>query len=396
MIIPQEIIDSILGKVEDIGSLKSCALVASNFCQPSQRILLRSLTVASGYKHQHPSNYTAVFSLLSKSPHIAVYIKELTIRLPAGHTALQEIETLRWILAQMTKVQHCTLTVQYIMDTRWSSLHPTLSSVLLDFITRQRLHSMTIACLEEIPLPVLLRFITSIPRLSFSFLGGDPQRESLQAVERPYPPSIDCLILDSDSKYVDSDSKYVTDLLARPESEARTRNLNRLALPYDKSMVFIRRAAFTLKHIRLDCMGLHTKSEIIPFEFPPLPSLRSVEMALHFWNRDEPWLIDVISRILASNSTATIEEVLVTYGMYHPPHVDISELGFQTFLTNMEDLLFRHPAAPRIRWRLAYAHVDVAQLATLIQVKMPRLHAAGRLVFEPFDLNWCSEWLAAP
>ncbi|KAJ7088331.1 hypothetical protein C8R44DRAFT_819436 [Mycena epipterygia] len=389
MIIPQEIVDSILGEVEDVESLKSCALVASNFCQPSQRILLRSLTVESGYKDQHPSNYTAVFSLLSKSPHIAVYIKELTIRLPAGHTALQEIETLRWILAQMTKVQHCTLTVQYILDTRWSSLHPTISSVVLDFITKQRLRSMIIACLQEIPLPVLLRLITSTPRLKFAFLGGDSQRKRLQAVERPCPPSIDCLILDSDSK-------YVTDLLARPESEARTRNLNRLALPYEKSMVFICRAAFTLKHIRLDCTRLYTESEIVPFEFPPLPFLRSVEIALHFWNRDEPWLIDIISRILASNSTATIEEFLVTYGICHPPHVDISELGFQTFLTKMEDLLFRHPAAPRIRWRLAYARVNVAQLATLIQVKMPRLHAAGWLVFEPFDLNWCSEWPAAP
>ncbi|KAJ7087144.1 hypothetical protein C8R44DRAFT_820375 [Mycena epipterygia] len=387
MMIPQEILDSIVGEVEDVGSLNSCALVASNFCQPSQRILLRSLTVESGYKDQHPSNYTAVFGLLSESPHIAVYIKKLTIRLPAGHIALQEIETLRWILAKTTKVQDCTLTVKYIQDTRWSSLHPTLSSAVLDLITEQGLRSMTIACLQEIPLPVLLRLITSTPRLDFCFLGGNPQRNSLQAVERPCPPSIDCLILDSDSE-------YVTDVLARPEAEARTRNFTRSAMRYERSIAFIRRAAFTLKHIRLDFRGF--ESEISPFEFPPLPSLSSVEIVLNFWNRDQPWLIDVISRILTSNSTASIEEVAVTCGVNYSPALDISELGFQNVLTKMEDLLFRHPAAPRIRWRLAYARVDVAQFATLIQVKIPRLHAAGRHIFEPFDLNWRSEWLAAP
>ncbi|KAJ7234850.1 hypothetical protein C8J57DRAFT_155407 [Mycena rebaudengoi] len=287
----------------------------------------------------------------------------------------------------MTKVQHCTLSVKYIQDTRWSSLHPTFSSSILDFITKQRLHSITLACLQDVTLPVLLRLITSTSRLNCTFLGGDPQERRLQDVERPYPPSLDCLILDSDSR-------YVTDLLARPESEARTRKLNRLAVPYANSMVFIRRAAVTLKHIRLSCRGFGIQSEIIPFEFPPLPSLRFIEIALHFWNRDEPWLIDLISRILISNSTATIEEVIVTYGIHHSPPVDISEL-FQSFLTKLEDLPFQHPAAPRIRWRLAYANVDVAQLVNLIQVKMPRLHATGRLVFEPFVLDWSSEWLAA-
>ncbi|KAJ7819740.1 hypothetical protein B0H13DRAFT_2452622 [Mycena leptocephala] len=386
MMIPQEIIDSILGEVDDVGSLKSCALVAPEFCQPSQRILLRSLTVESGYKDSDPSNYTAVFRLLSESPHIAVYIRELTIQLPVGHTALQDIETLRWILAKMTEVQHCTLTVKYIQDTRWSSLHPTLSSSILDFITKQRLRSITLACLQDITLPVLRRLITSTSRLHCAFLGGDPQGKRLQDVERPCPPSLDCLILDSDSR-------YVTDLLARPESEARTRKLNRLAVTYANSMVFIRRAAATLQHIRLNCAGVDIQSEIIPFEVP-LPALRFIEIALNFWNRDEPWLIDLISRILTSNSTATIEEVIVTYGIYQSPPVDISE-SFQSFLTKLEDLPFQHPAAPRIRWRLAYANVDVAQLVNLIQVKMPRLHAAGRLVFEPFNLDWSSAWLAA-
>ncbi|KAJ7237406.1 hypothetical protein C8J57DRAFT_1568549 [Mycena rebaudengoi] len=352
MMIPQEII---LGEVDDVGSLKSCALMAPKFCQPSQRILLRSLTVESGYKDSHPSNYTAVFRLLLESPHIAVYIRKLMIRLPVGHTAPQDIETLRWILAKLTKVQHCTLSVKYIQDTRWSSLHPKLSSSILDFITKQRLHSITLACLQDVTFPVLLRLITSTSRFNCAFLGGDPQGNRLQGVERACPPTLDCLILDSDSR-------YVTELLARPESEARTRNLSRLVL------------------------------EITPFEFPPLPSLRSIDIKLHFWNRNEPWLIDLISRILTSNSTATIEDVIVTYGIHHSPPVDISEL-FQSFLTKLEDL-FRHPAAPCIRWRLAYANVDVAQLVNLIQVKMPRLHATGRLVFEPFDLYWSPEWLA--
>ncbi|KAJ6592594.1 hypothetical protein B0H19DRAFT_1088104 [Mycena capillaripes] len=317
MTIPQEIIDSILGEVDDVGSLKSCALVAPKFCQPSQRILLRSLTVESGYKDSHPSNYTAVFRLLWESPHIAVYIRKLTIRLSVGHTALQDIETLRWILAKMTKVQYCTLTVKYIQDTRWSCIHPTLSSIILDFITKQRLRSITLACLQDITLPVLLRLITSTSRLNCAFLGGDPQGKRLQDVERQCSTSLDCLILDSDSR-------YVTDLLARPESEARTRKLHRLAVTYANSMVFICRAAATLKHIRLNCPGFQIQSEIIPFEFPPLPSLRFIEIALHFWNRDEPWLIDLISRILTSNSTATIEEVIVTYGIHHSPPVDIS------------------------------------------------------------------------
>ncbi|KAJ7702758.1 hypothetical protein B0H17DRAFT_1194634 [Mycena rosella] len=184
--IPQELVDAIVDGVAEARSMKSCALVASKFRNPSQRILLRSLTIKCGYKEQERSNYGALSSLLSESPHIAQHVKRLTLKLPAGQKDLQDVEILQRVLARMTRVKHCSINGTYIRDTRWSTLSASLASAVLDFITRQGLHSLAVACLEDLPNAVLLRLMTFVPRISLSYVLRGEHKSTTIADFHPY------------------------------------------------------------------------------------------------------------------------------------------------------------------------------------------------------------------
>lgn len=244
--VPQELVDAIVGAVKDFASLKACSLAAPSLLVPSQRILLRSLTLQSGHETMDPSNYSEAHTLLTKSPHIAEYVKNLEIRLPAQQKPLEDVEILQRVLAKLEKVQHLTIGVNYIRGVHWSRLTPELSSSIISFVTQQKLRSLTVSGLEEIPDDVILRLITSTPRLSFSFLCGGRGVDARSFDDLAHPPSIDCLILNNSSE-------YVFKLLSLPQCTALTRKLTRLSALPKHSMPFISRSARTLKIIRLGC-----------------------------------------------------------------------------------------------------------------------------------------------
>lgn len=113
----------------------------------------------------------------------------------------------------------------------------------------------------------------------------------------------------------------------------------------------------------------------------------------YFNYRSDRWWIDTISHMLAAASDAPLQEVTVSYALHTPPSLDSPEPSYRASLTELEQLLLAHPAAPSIRWRLGEPGEDFATLITLIRDGMPRLHAMGKVVFEPWDLHCADEWL---
>lgn len=74
---PYDLICVIVSQLEDHKSVKACALVSSIFREPTQRILLRTVSVGA-----KKSPYCHVQDILQESPHLAAYIRRLNFFLP--------------------------------------------------------------------------------------------------------------------------------------------------------------------------------------------------------------------------------------------------------------------------------------------------------------------------
>ncbi|KAJ6567910.1 hypothetical protein DFH09DRAFT_1278078 [Mycena vulgaris] len=117
-LLPQELIDLIVAEVKDIPSLKECSLVESMFRPPSQRILLRSLTLTT----QGPET-TWQHASSSQNFHIATCITR--------------------------------------------DISRAMAEELLDFMARPTLRELHTKSIKRIPAAVFLRLVGSAPMLAF-------------------------------------------------------------------------------------------------------------------------------------------------------------------------------------------------------------------------------------
>ncbi|KAJ7486588.1 hypothetical protein FB451DRAFT_1553874 [Mycena latifolia] len=398
--IPQELVEAIMGEVDDYESLKSCSLVASTFCEPSQRILFRSLTLDSGdpdhRRREDPSNYREVCGLLTESPHIGPY-KNFTIRLPSDRRALAGIDT--QVLAKLKRVRHCTITISFICCISWTGLHPELSSALFAFISGQKFCSLTVRGLDNIPDAVLLSLITAAPRLWFNSIhvyeDSDTHSNHLILPSSINSPSIDRLIL----------SDTTDNVCTFFQSAAHRTKLSWLSVPLEIHLRWLPEAASTLEHFRLECFLTASKTSfrVGSFHFPTFSSLRSFEIAMSFYFRNyrpHRWWLDAVSQILLSANPSTFETIIISYvndGTF--PLISPSpDPVYDPLLMELEQLLLAHPAAPCLQWWIAEedGKTDFTGLDIVVREKMPRLHAAGRVVGQKYERNWQGEFLFSP
>lgn len=408
----QEVIDAIVHEVDDNDSLKACALVASTFRGASQRILLHSLTLKGGRAHDRhtrdPTNHQAVYTLLESSPHIIPYIRDLKIQFPSAPTPPADVKNLKRVLTKLTNVRRCILNGIYIsknhQGTGWGDLIQALSSVLIDFISRQSLRELHVHYIM-IPLAVLLRLLTSAPTVSlyFTFIHEPRKRPSkisaspLSRAGRPLLSSLDSLILDDGSD-------DLCELLSRPQFAAHTAHLRRLAVMlYGKhNVALISTVTHTIQYLRINCHGvyphvpylqqlltelsfpLHTtgSSDAVdpPSAIPPIPSLRCLELVMAFEDRNAPYFLGTLAQVLAT--CWAVEEVLITYrhSLYSPP-----DDSYEALLLNVEQLLLSCPSLPRIRWRAQFKGKRYREVAQCISQKMAKIDAEGKLVVESYS-----------
>ncbi|KAJ7831550.1 hypothetical protein B0H13DRAFT_1915400 [Mycena leptocephala] len=374
----QELIDAIVEQVDCKKSLKACALAASSFRGASQRILLRFFTLKGSRAHgapgsRNPANHSAVYALLTESPHIAPYISDLKIVFPSAPTPPEEVDSLKRVLAKLTKVKRCIITGIYIsknhQGTGWGDLVKALSSPLLDFISRQSLRELHIQCII-LPLEVLLRLLMSAPTVSlyFAYLSKPSSRSKKSkkpaAISNlPSAATLESLILAED--------EGVSKVLAGSDFAAYTANLRRLAVTMrtQSSAAMISAAAPTLEHLRIYCHDAEVGMQLSAIL--SLPQLRSLDVALHLEQRDASWL-------------PFLEEVIVTYfsGSFKTPDA----LDYPSVLRKLEKLLLSRSTPPRIRWRVELSSKEFfAQITNSMPQLMPKLHAAGKVVVEGYQ-----------
>ncbi|KAJ6495929.1 hypothetical protein DFH09DRAFT_1337120 [Mycena vulgaris] len=326
MTLVQELLDLIVQNVENTPSLKACSLASSHLRGASQRIILSHLNLRNE-DNSESSNFDRVAGLLRESPHIAVYVTDLSLALPSDR----------------------------ITDTEMKCLQQILSDLML-FLSCNPLSSLWIRAIEDIPPAVIFRLITSVPPLSSLFVDVCPTMELLPEIPECRSAWIDPLDI--------SDMTQDTPkLLSRPKFASCMSKIRSLWLPSQDSMDFVRAAAGKLEFLQLDYQGVPDSYSSMPF--PIFPCLRCFGIDIGFREYTEPWFIDSIASVLSNSNT--IDGIIVVCSCEEPL-----------------------AAAPSIEWRLSLSHggltaEEITEMSLSIQKAMPHIHAKGKLML---SIDW--------
>ncbi|KAJ7469248.1 hypothetical protein FB451DRAFT_1256193 [Mycena latifolia] len=373
-VLPQELLDAIVGDVDDVTTLKSCSLVGTMLCKTSQCILLRSLTVLStGGK-----NYTKARGLLEDSPHIAGYITRLKIQIPRRD---DDIESLQQVLHKLVNVRRCILD-GVLDDFVWDDITPPFASSLLNFIERQPLHELHLDGIEELPMAVFLRLVAAAPILSFYFVSVKADEDLLPI--SPHPLAIEHLILATRSE-------DICTIFACPDSRLDVMSLRRLSIMahYTHAEAFIRGASLTLQSLRLYC---DVPGKPLALSLPSLPILHSLELVLDFADHAAPWFIETLVRVLTPTTSPVLAEITVTFSPILLGFGVRSYLLGPELMAPLDNALAAHSASPRMHWRVRFptakgAH-HFADFVRATERGMPKVHGVGCLTFEAYRVRF--------
>ncbi|KAJ7654292.1 hypothetical protein B0H17DRAFT_1214387 [Mycena rosella] len=280
--VPHELIAAIVDELEDDReSLKACSMVATAFCPPSQRHLFRSMwlhranwqfyTVAQQAPHRGTSipsgTIRRVSSLLSESPHLAIYVRDLTIDLP---DSADEDVPLEQILQAVLNLERFVISGLFV---RWGDLPLPLASAILDIFARPALERLHLLNMQGVPAPAVLRVLSFVRVLSIDHTTFAEEDEGSSESAWPLSaPRLHHLIL--------STSIPPTYALMLSPRAPRLTHLKKVLLRVDISARphaerLLSSIADTLEELELDCGDLSS-----PLHLPNLPNLRSLTLRI--------------------------------------------------------------------------------------------------------------------
>ncbi|KAJ7161860.1 hypothetical protein C8R43DRAFT_1104903 [Mycena crocata] len=304
---PDELIDSVVSELSDTPSLKSLALANSAFRIPAQRILLRALTL-SAYTPA-PFTYAGAAALLSESPHIAEYIRDLTIHLaePASDSSVTpnlakaDFPALARALGRLTQVRSCVIDGRDA-NFRWATLRAEMGvgSISLRFFASQPLRELRLKRLVDVP-PAL--FLGAAPSLYFWGVSSDANADIGGSSGSGVgvggggggEETATKLTVPVQQLVLDVGSEKIYDVFNSPAVLPTTSALRRLSMhpahPLCRNIIAM--AAGSLEHLQLN--GGST-SYTFALGLPPLPALRVIEFVVRLYLRHHiTWPLETVA-----------------------------------------------------------------------------------------------------
>ncbi|KAJ7473264.1 hypothetical protein FB451DRAFT_1248873 [Mycena latifolia] len=280
--VPHELIGAIVDELEDDrASLKACSVVASAFCSPSQRHLFHSMwlhranwqfyTVEQQALHRGTSIPSGTIrrasSLLSSAPHLATYVRDLTIDLP---DSADEDIPLEHVLQAVPNLERFIISGLVV---RWDDLSLPLASAILGIFARPGLERLHLLNMRDVPAPAVMGVLASVKVLSIHHTTFT--EEVVVSSESRKPPTASRL-----QHLILSTSLPSTYGLILAAHAPRLSHLKKLLLRVDTNARLhaerlLSSIANTLEELELDCGELSS-----PFNLPHLPNLRSVTIGI--------------------------------------------------------------------------------------------------------------------
>ncbi|KAJ7254592.1 hypothetical protein C8J57DRAFT_1518728 [Mycena rebaudengoi] len=266
--VPPEILGAIFELVEDVISLRACALVTPSFVAPSQRSIFRSLRVPPRGAETSDSRILAALEAhLAAYPHLSSYVQDFTFFIPdLAHEGL----ALASILGSLTNITRLVIygskerTRAAIYKGTWSRM-PVVLQTLLDDVSQRSLQRLHLIGIEGVPpsfifrSPVLLLYNTTI---------------DVQEVDASRSMSVIRLRYLSVPK--DGDHPICSPLLNTLE---RTGSLERLRIWFDDERAenhsrLLSAVARTLRHLDIEGTALHPSLLL-----PHMPHVRTLQLS---------------------------------------------------------------------------------------------------------------------
>ncbi|KAJ6478772.1 hypothetical protein C8R47DRAFT_1219322 [Mycena vitilis] len=264
--LPQEIFDNIIEQVSDNATLKSCAVAGTSFRPPCQRALFRRFRV----RRNCPDTF------LSGSPHIASYIRYLTIEIWWNTIAgTSNLPAVSGALNLVQNVEFLTISGRAAV---WSHIGHDVQSALFECMARPSLFRLQLSNIH-VP-PALILAATAIPASAFFHVTVYMDTEEI-TFDRPRGSTPVPRLRHLHLPDTGPDVLSICNLLLHPTIPPYTGHIERLSLRIDPESAdydqrLLTACAQTLTHLALD-PGDH-------INLPHLPLVLEFEMKVFVGN----------------------------------------------------------------------------------------------------------------
>ncbi|KAJ7627053.1 hypothetical protein FB45DRAFT_1082115 [Roridomyces roridus] len=361
--LPEELIGTIIQYVEDQESIKSCALTATLFREPSQRILWHIWRF--GGDGDDANAYQTLYSMFDESPHLSQYIRIATFCLPPPDRVLSQIDYLQPLLAKFTHLRHFLLASDE-GQIEWRDLSPRISEALVVFLASQTLEALHICSIDHFPLDLMALTLSASATVGFIdvSVGEDPHM-----IDAQRPMCVENLILSENSR-------DVAEALIRPQFASCISRLRRLWIRIEWEQELSGILASAGSQLEEICFASSDRTLDLKL-FPALPALRFARIQLHLaapYQRS--WLVDAMRALLASPAVEVIT-------------IEISDPTIGRLLIALDALapLLRTGFAPVLQWELDVEdyHDDagarlVDEFRERVASTLPEMYRVGRVV----------------
>ncbi|KAJ7130718.1 hypothetical protein C8R46DRAFT_1142217, partial [Mycena filopes] len=165
--VPQELVELILmdfDPLDDRQSLLQISMVQLNFVGPAQRLIFRTLAVYGDgcYPEGRDMSLLRAVPLFSESPHLAHYVRSLTLKLGVD-SGLEEQDLAGRLLDTFSGVQNFVFNAS---RTNWDKLEGQLTTRLLRFVAAPQMAHLNLIGVFAVPHSVFTTLLCAAPVLS--------------------------------------------------------------------------------------------------------------------------------------------------------------------------------------------------------------------------------------
>ncbi|KAJ7484168.1 hypothetical protein FB451DRAFT_1554764 [Mycena latifolia] len=310
-----DVLTAVIEQLDDEDTIKVFSLAGRAMLLPSQRRLFSTLTVYSEFS-ENPATFARARTLLQESPHIATYIQDLIVDMPA--LPKEDATPLVFLLETVQNVRRFKMMPRRSVS--WNTMPVVLTAAILAITSRPSIDELYFAGFHSVPLTFLFRAFTSFRTLSIIIAEQD--RFGTTEIEELFASSFNShleeLCFDTPSPLAGSTVHPIFDFIHRSQCLKLLKrlqiSLNHGDTNYESKL--LTSVASTLQHLEINL-----RENLAPLDLPCFEVLRSFQLnfAINDSEDGPRSLPDFLSSFIEHLPAVmpTLESMAFTVGIHH-------------------------------------------------------------------------------
>ncbi|KAJ7456035.1 hypothetical protein B0H11DRAFT_2066641 [Mycena galericulata] len=378
--LPQELVDVVIDNVDLPEDLKALALVSRPFVAGTQARIFRHLTLSSDtggdglFMIKRPGTLSRLSAILSQSPHLGAYVRDLHINLDLGKSDVHVL--LAPTLQLLTRVSRTAITYNRGCHWSWSSWTDEMRAALIDLLCLPTMRSLALVRCTDVPATIIRHAMASYEEVVLEVSGID--FHPVEFVRPGHGKLLKRLVLLLEYRVEDNPDFH--DLMVSAELTASSVHLKHLDVLIHDDVDLITKHAVSVEILTINC-----------YYFPELalpanPALRSLTIDAH----PRMSVIDTLREALRfiarlPSAAPKLEFLAISIFEFHrdawksetvPPSSDVDDALME--LPNLRNMCFS-------------VGCEAPEFEEQLRAALPRTVAAGLLSF-PTDNESPDRW----